>query len=110
MKRRSFLFSVLASIPLVNIYKIWASEVKNAPKEPRQYKDIQDFGDEIPFRCLVLGDWGTGGSLQKDVALGMNTYAEKNPITLFGGKNEKNRNFCFRNRNLFCFRLLWKQR
>ena len=80
MKRRSFLFSVLASIPLVNIYKIWASEVKNAPKEPRQYKDIQDFGDEIPFRCLVLGDWGTGGSLQKDVALGMNTYAEKNPI------------------------------
>lgn len=57
-----------------------ASEVKNAPKEKPQFTKIESFGEEKPLRCVLIGDWGAGTGLQKEVAAGMNEYAGKNPI------------------------------
>lgn len=81
MKRRTFFAVLLGIIPLGKwITSIIASEVKNAPKEQPQFTKMDSFGDEKPIRCIALGDWGAGTSLQKEVALGMNAYSEKNPI------------------------------
>lgn len=80
MKRRLFLYTLIGAMPLWKWFSAIASEVKNAPKNPPQFTDITAFGDERPFRCLVIGDWGSGSQLQKTVALGMNGFAEKNSI------------------------------
>ena len=81
MKRRTF-FAVILGFATIGkwIANIIASEVKNAPKEKPQFTKMESFGDESPIRILALGDWGAGTSLQKEVAKGMNLYAEKNPI------------------------------
>lgn len=81
MKRRTF-FAVILGFAAVGkwIASIIASEVKNAPKEKPQFTKMESFGEEKPIRLLALGDWGAGTSLQKEVAKGMNIYAEKNPI------------------------------
>ena len=81
MKRRTF-FAVILGFATIGkwIANIIASEVKNAPKEKPQFTKMDSFGDEKPIRILALGDWGAGTSLQKEVARGMNAYAEKNPI------------------------------
>jgi predicted MPP superfamily phosphohydrolase len=81
MKRRTF-FAVILGFATIGkwIANIIASEVKNAPKEKPQFTKMESFGDESPIRILALGDWGAGTSLQKEVAKGMNIYAEKNPI------------------------------
>ncbi len=81
MKRRTF-FAVILGFAAVGkwITSMIASEVKNAPKEKPQFTKMDSFGDEQPIRILALGDWGAGTSLQKEVAKGMNIYAEKNPI------------------------------
>jgi hypothetical protein len=80
MKRRSFLASLLALMPFAKLAHGAEASVKNIPDNLRKFPEHEDFGNEHIWRCIVLGDWGTGSAFQKAVATGMISYASNWPI------------------------------
>lgn len=81
MKRRHFISSI-AGLPLLTRNALagkGSCVVRHKPAEPKRVAPAP-WKDDPAFCLFALGDWGTGGSLQKRVAAGMNSAAAK-PLT-----------------------------
>lgn len=75
MNRRELLTLLLAALPAARIVAGGPSTVRNARQLPAPV--APSFGSEPLARFLVLGDWGTAGSLQKKIAASMERIASE---------------------------------
>lgn len=76
MKRRHFLALISAAVSTawLGIVKAYAHVVKNKPEKVVHHTP-QPLQTTSPLVLFVLGDWGAGGSIQRNVAASMNNLA-----------------------------------